>query len=566
MSATTIIDRDHDAYDALTPSQRRRARLGRFSVELPPPPPRRPMSTVLLIDLSNLVHREFAVRGHDGDVHATATAVVAQVRRLASGQPHVAICCDSGKSFRRQIADDYKATRGERDPALYHQMQRAIETLRADGFPVWAVPEMEADDLIATAVTRTLAQTDAEGVPTHDVLIVSSDKDLTQLIGPFAQMKRPDTGAIVDDAAVREKFGVSPSQMRDYLTLVGDASDNIHGARKVGDKTARALLTRFGSLDELYTDIAGADALKLKALGITPALAESLKEFAARKDTVRQLVTLRTDVDIPFDEVFAPRVSKAAAEYDPEADYVADEGDPMPTDAQPPQPTDTPATETPVATGPIEPAETPATRLEERPATVTTLVPRAADAEPVTYERALDPRNMQDARILAKDLYQAAMFTGYGSPPAILTTVMLGRELGLPAMASLRGIHNIEGKHALSAQTMVALVLKSGFAEYFEADEFNDTQATYVTKRKGARKEQRVTHTIEMARAAFFAGRDPKKAEEAWLKSGWGKNPVDMLVARASSRLARLVYPDIVGGLYTPDELREARDAEAQAS
>jgi hypothetical protein len=151
--------------------------------------------------------------------------------------------------------------------------------------------------------------------------------------------------------------------------------------------------------------------------------------------------------------------------------------------------------------------------------------------------------------MLASDMHASRLFSAYGTPQGVLSTVMLGRELGLPAMAALRSVHVIEGKHALSAQLMVALVLKSGFAEYFEPVTFDDKQATFVTKRVGARKEVTLTHTIEMA------------AQAGLLKpnSNWHKIPTDMLMARAQSRLCRLVYPDVVGGLYTPDELRDAR-------
>ena len=165
---------------------------------------------------------------------------------------------------------------------------------------------------------------------------------------------------------------------------------------------------------------------------------------------------------------------------------------------------------------------------------------------------------MKDARILAEDMFKSRMFSAYGTPHGVLSTVMVGRELGLPAMASLRSIHNIEGKHCLSASIMVAIVIKSGLAEYFEPISFSDTEATYETKRKGARSAITLTHTIEMARQAW-----PKTKtdwEKSFLASGWGRNPTDMLVARASSRLARMVYPDLLSSLYTPEELAEIRD------
>lgn len=520
------------------------------------------MSTIILIDISNLVHREFAIRQHDGDTDATAREVVAKVRSLAHGQAHVAICCDSGRSFRKDISAEYKAQRGERDPSLYHQMRVVCDRLREDGFPVWAVKEMEADDIIATATAKALAMVDADGVPAHDVLIVSSDKDLCALVGPFVQMKRPDTNAIVDEAGVVEKFGVQPCQMRDYLALVGDASDNVKGAHKVGPKTASALLQKFGSLDDLYADIDGADALKLKALGITPALAESLKEFAARKDHVRQLVTLREDVEIPFDELFVTRVPKAVADYNPEADYPAADGEETMPEQEQQQGQPEAAGEAQVVTGTIEPAEAPAspTEAEKRaPATVTAMVPRTGEILPPWDQRLL-PRDQRETRILSKEIFESNLFAAYGSPQAVTAIIVAGAEMGMTPMASLRGWHIIDGKPSMSAATMAAVVMNSGKAEYFEPIEIGPESVTFETKRKGARNPIRITHTIEMARKAW------SKGDDAWNKSGWGRNPTDMLVARCQSRLARYGYPDILNNVYTPEELREARDSEAQAS
>jgi 5'-3' exonuclease len=130
---------------------------------------------------------------------------------------------------------------------------------------------------------------------------------------------------VLDVQAVVEKFGVRPDQVRDYICLCGDTSDNIIGAKGIGPKRAAGMLQQFGSLKEMYSAFDRASATERRLYGFTPAIVDSLTEFAGRLDEVRQLVTLRTDAPIPFDEVFAPRVSQAAAEYDPEADYAAEE-------------------------------------------------------------------------------------------------------------------------------------------------------------------------------------------------------------------------------------------------
>ena len=100
----------------------------------------------------------------------------------------------------------------------------------------------------------------------------------------------------------------------------------------------------------------------------------------------------------------------------------------------------------------------------------TALVAEVVEPAPPEWERGLEPRSMDDARQLAKWMHESRMFSAYGTPQAVLSTMLLGRELGMPAMAALRSVHVIEGKHSLSADLMVALVLKSGMAEYFQLE------------------------------------------------------------------------------------------------
>ena len=469
------------------------------------------MAQVVLIDLSSIAHPIWHMSQSEPDQNHTATATVAKVRALAAGQPHVAVCCDSGRSFRAEIDPTYKANRGERDATLIHQIEVAKERLLADGFPVWSQKGMEADDLIATATAMAT-------VGGNEVLVVSADKDLLQLVAPNVRVKQAMTGVEYDEAAVEAKLGVKPAQVRDYLTLVGDASDNVKGAEKIGAKTAALLLWTHGSIEGVYEEA------KKEPSSLKPSVAASLKEFEPRFPTVRSLISLRYDAEIPFAEVFAERVPKEAAEFVPEEEETVEESEPVtePTVAVPP------------------------------PAALAIRDAEVLSPAPAEWERQLDPRSMRDARLLAKDLFDSRMFSSYGTPQGVLSTVMVGRELGLPAMAALRSIHNIEGRHALSAQLMVALVLRSGLAEYFEPVSFSEKEATYETKRKGARNPVKLTHTIEMAQTANNGAFKPK--------SNWLTVPTDMLVSRASSRLARMVYPDLLAGLYTPEELADIRE------
>ena len=170
-------------------------------------------------------------------------------------------------------------------------------------------------------------------------------------------------------------------------------------------------------------------------------------------------------------------------------------------------------------------------------------------------KRGLEPRCMADAVRFAQRMHDSRMFLGdYGTPQAVLGTILLGRELGIPAMASLRTVHIIDNKHSLSADLMVALVLKSGLAEYFQLVESTDHECTFKTKRKGSPRAQKLCYTIEQAKQAGLL--QPTRSGKP---SNWQKIPKQMLRARAKSELARLEYPDLLAGLYTPEELRDAK-------
>src|SRR6266571_3260388 len=255
------------------------------------------MTNVLLIDLSSLAHPIWHMSGSEPDPNATSIKVVERVRALATGQPHVAICCDAGKSFRADIDPNYKAQRPEKDAPLLHQIALAIEILKGDGFPIWMMKGFEADDMIATAVIQ---------LEDHDrtFTIATADKDLLQLVTSSGRVVIHSLrdGSSVDWDAVFLKFGVYPNQIKDYLALVGDASDNIVGAKGIGPKKAAELLAKYTTLDNVFANLAQ------HGTQFTPALATSLREFQKRLPIVRDLLTLRTNVPIPVEEIWQPRV------------------------------------------------------------------------------------------------------------------------------------------------------------------------------------------------------------------------------------------------------------------
>lgn len=169
-------------------------------------------------------------------------------------------------------------------------------------------------------------------------------------------------------------------------------------------------------------------------------------------------------------------------------------------------------------------------------------------AAKVDYERELEPRNLRDASLLSIEIHKSRLYSAYGTWQGVLTTILAGRELGMQAMVSLRAFHIIDGKPTMSADLIRALVLKHPACEYFRCTERTLAQATWVTKRKGDDPIS-LTFTVEDGRRAW------PKDEASFLKSGWGKNPADMCVARASAKLARLVYADVVFNMYAPEEM-----------
>lgn len=528
------------------------------------------INEILLIDFGSIGFPIWAQNANDPNPDMTSRKIIERVRALATLHPHAAVCCDSGPSFRKELSPEYKANRPDKDAALLHQYRLAQQQLEQDGFPIWSARGFEADDIIATATLRALTST-----PPMTVLIASADKDLLQLVSPTVRVKSVNNDTLYDENEVIKKFNVRPDQVRDFLTLVGDTSDNVKGARGIGAKRAAELLARFNSLEQLYAEMT---ELGAGGLGLPPAITLAIQEFREQWPKTAELITLRFDVPISFEEITAVRVEKAIADHGTVMDAAAFEDDgldaaiapleeapaavvtPEPVAASPVQAPPTPTPAPPVVPPPTRPVEAVQTVKE------TPLAPKSAppatpppsqalarrkpvEAELVTtdYERQLDPRSLPQAVALAATMFQSKMFTGYGNDAAVLSTIMLGRELGIPAMGSLRQIHIIEGKHSLSAQLMVALVMRSGQAEYFEPVSFSLEEATFVTKRKGARNEVTLQYTVKHAQLAGLVKKD----------SNWEKRPEEMCIARAQARLCRLVYPDIIGGLYTPDELSE---------
>lgn len=203
---------------------------------------------------------------------------------------HVAVIFDHpSRSFRTDIYPAYKAHRPNRPSDLEAQFGLVRNATRALGLPCIEQRGWEADDLIATYAR---AAADRGG----RVVIVSSDKDLMQLLGPGVVMVDTMRELVIDPAHVRSKFGVDPEQMIDFLALCGDASDNVPGVPKVGPKTAAALLQEFSSLDSILENIARVSPPRIRDL---------IKVFEDQARLSRDLVRLSCEVslDVPIEQL-----------------------------------------------------------------------------------------------------------------------------------------------------------------------------------------------------------------------------------------------------------------------
>ncbi len=478
---------------------------------------------LMLVDLSSIAFPIWMMAQNDPDPNATSTRTIERVRALTTGYPHCAICCDAGRSFRKDTDPTYKANREKQHAAYYHQVWLVKEALAGDGYPVWAVDGFEADDVIASATWQAIS------LPNPlEVRIVSSDKDLLQLVSKQVRAMSAKDGAIYDPELVHAKFGVSPSQMVDYLSLVGDPADNIKGADKIGTVTAAKLLAEFGSLEAIYV------AMKNGATPtMTPAVRSSLVAFAPRLLAVRELIQLRTDVAIPFDEIARERVAKETAAFQAEDNEPLEEV--MPSEFA------TMHVQRPDAdqrTAVVSRASVIEGAVVTSPA-----VPSPNAPPPMEWERHLEPRSIREAITLSNHMFASKLFSAYGTPQAVLSVILAGREFGMQAMASLRAFHVVDGKPTMAADVIRALVLNSGKAKYFRCTERTAERATFVTQR-GDDPPVTLSYSVEEAKAAGMVRNG----------GGWTKNPADMCVARAGSKLARLVYPDVIHGLYSPEE------------
>ncbi len=243
---------------------------------------------LVLVDGSSYLYRAFhampALANSHGEPTGAVYGVTNMLRRLLADYDteYMAVVFDArGKTFRDDIYPEYKAHRPPMPDDLSNQIEPIHAIVRALGLPLLQIEGVEADDVLGT-LARAAA---AEG---RHTVISTGDKDMAQLVDGHVQLVDTMKNAVIDRDAVVAKFGVTPEQMVDFLTLVGDTSDNIPGVPGVGPKTAVKWLQEYGSLEQIVAhvnDIGGRAG-------------ESLRGAIGHLPMSRQLATIKCDVDL----------------------------------------------------------------------------------------------------------------------------------------------------------------------------------------------------------------------------------------------------------------------------
>ena len=256
------------------------------------------MRPLYLVDSSMYVFRAwFSMPAEFFDIDQNPTHAVQGFARFVcelverEKPEHIVFAFDESldSNFRNELYPAYKANRDPAPDELKVQFDYCKQLCRALGFQVMADGYFEADDLIGSAMTQARAQGQAS-------LILSADKDLSQLLGEHDVQWDYAKNVRWRMADVKSKHGVHAHQLADYLGLTGDAVDNIPGVPGIGPKTAATLLSHFGSLDALLERLEEVPYLRLRSAAQH---AQRLAEHREMALLCRQLATIRCDIPMP---------------------------------------------------------------------------------------------------------------------------------------------------------------------------------------------------------------------------------------------------------------------------
>ncbi len=263
------------------------------------------MKNLVLIDAYAVLHRAFhalpsftSTRGEPtGALYGFTSFLLKTIRELKPD--YIAACYDLAEPTFRHIAyDQYKIARPKKDDELIKQIDRSRDILAAFKIPIYDSSGFEADDVIATIVEKTKDEKDIK------TFIASGDMDTLQLVKDdkvvvYTLSKGINETVIYNEEKVKGRFGFGPEMVVDYKALRGDPSDNIIGVAGIGEKTATDLITKFGSIENLYK-ILKEDRKQLEKAGIKERIIKLLEEHEEDAIFSKTLAEARRDAPIEF--------------------------------------------------------------------------------------------------------------------------------------------------------------------------------------------------------------------------------------------------------------------------
>ncbi|UAW98478.1 DNA polymerase I [Halopseudomonas nanhaiensis] len=251
---------------------------------------------LILVDGSSYLYRAFHAlpplttsKGQPTGAIKGVLNMLSSLRRQYPDSPFAVVFDAKGPTFRDALFENYKSHRPPMPDELSSQIAPLHACVRALGLPLLCVEGVEADDVIGTLA----CQSAARGCP---VIISTGDKDMAQLVDGHITLVNTMTGTVLDEAGVREKFGVGPDCIIDFLALMGDKSDNIPGVPGIGEKTAVGLIGGLGGgLDVIYANLEKVASLDIRG---AKKLGEKLTEHRDAAYLSHQLATIKTDVEL----------------------------------------------------------------------------------------------------------------------------------------------------------------------------------------------------------------------------------------------------------------------------
>jgi DNA polymerase-1 len=287
------------------------------AVILAPHPPKRliplmSQAPLILVDGSSYLYRAFHAlpplttsKGLPTGAVKGVLNMLKSLRKQYPNSPFAVVFDAKGGTFRDELFAEYKANRPSMPDELRVQVEPLHASVRALGLPLLCVEGVEADDVIGTLARQAAGEK-------RDVVISTGDKDMAQLVCPHVTLVNTMTGSVYDADGVKEKFGVGPELIIDYLALMGDKVDNIPGVPGVGEKTALGLLVGVGGgLDVLYANLDKVPELPIRGAKSLPAKLEEHRDMAYLS---YQLATIKTDValNIAIDDLHPGEPDQAA--------------------------------------------------------------------------------------------------------------------------------------------------------------------------------------------------------------------------------------------------------------